>query len=331
MSVLIVEPLEAEVTQWLSERHAVHFAPELASDPVALRVALRLVRGVILPAGVAVDAPLLRAAPRLQVLGRVSGGLENIDLQACRAARVEVVRSLTATASAEAEFAIGALLAMLRRVPVQASDGLMVGREMGCATIGLIGMTPAARILAQLLPAFGTRVVGYDPSLHQNEALWAHWGIEPLPLRELMSQSEGVCVQLAYFPRYRGLLGERVLGFAKPGQVIVSIAYSAVFNDMALAEVMRRGCVPAVWFDSMEPGLLEPGRPLHGIAGLQVTPRLAGTTRESRARAAWGVARRIDAALTGASEPVDLLLPLAAFVTTEPADLPDPASEPRWQ
>jgi phosphoglycerate dehydrogenase-like enzyme len=331
MSLLIVEPLEAEVTQWLSERHAVHFAPELAADPVRLRLALHRTRGVILPAGVPVDAQLLRAAPRLEVLGRVSGGLEDIDMQACRAAQVEVVRSLTATASAEAEFGIGALLAMLRRVPIQASDGLMVGRELGCATIGLIGMSPAARILAQLLPAFGTRVVGYDPSLHQNEALWVNWGIEPLPLRELMAQSEGVCVQLAYFPRYRGLLGERVLGFAKPGQVLVSIAYSAVFDDVALAEVMRSGRVPAAWFDSMEPGLLEPGRPLHGIAGLQVTPRLAGTTRESRARAAWGVARRMDALLTGAPESVDLLLPVESFRATEPADLPDPAIEPRWR
>ena len=331
MSLLIVEPLEAEVTQWLSERHAVHFAPELAADPSRLRLALHRARAVILPAGVAVDVPLLRAAPRLQVMGRVSGGVENIDIEACRAARVEVIRSLTATASAEAEFAIGALLAMLRRVPIQASDGLMVGREIGCSTIGLIGMTPAAKLVAQLLPAFGTRMVGYDPSLHQSERLWAEWGIEPLPLRELMAQSEGVCVQLPYFPRYRGLLGERVLGFAKPGQVLVSMSYSAVFDDVALAGVMNSGRVPAAWFDSMEPGLLEPGRPLHGIAALQVTPRLAGTTRESRTRAAWGVARRIDALLTAASESVDLLLPVGEFRSSEPADLPDLAAERRWR
>ena len=32
----------------------------------------------------------------------------------------------------------------LRRVPVEGSDGLKVGRELGCATIGLLGLTPAA-------------------------------------------------------------------------------------------------------------------------------------------------------------------------------------------
>ena len=325
MSLLIVEPLEAEVMQWLSERHAVVFAPELAADPTRLRQALRQTKALILPPSVAVDVALLRAAPRLRMVGRVSGGGENIDLDACRAARVELVRSLTATANAEAEFAIGALLAMLRRVPVQTSDGLMVGREIGCSTIGLIGMTPAAKILAQLLPAFGARVVGYDPSLHMSEPLWGQWGIEPLPLRELMALSEGVSVQLAYFPRYRGLLGERVLGFAKPGQVIVSVAHSAVFDDIALAEAMHGGRILAAWFDSLEPGLLEPGRALYGIDALQVTPRLASTTRESRARAAWGVARRIDERLSAPPEPS------ADFRTSGPADLTDPAAERRWR
>ncbi|MET0517937.1 MAG: NAD(P)-dependent oxidoreductase [Burkholderiaceae bacterium] len=325
MSLLIVEPLEADVLQWLSERHSVHYAPELAGEPARLREALHLTQALILPPNVAVDVPLLRAAPRLRVVGRMSAGGENIDLEACRAARVEVIRSLTATASAEAEFAIGALLALLRRVPVQASDGMWVGRELGCATIGLIGMTPAAKMLAQLLPAFGTRVVGYDPSLHQSDPLWLQWGIEPLPLRELMEISEGVCVQLAYFPRYRGLIGERVLGFAKAGQVLVSMAHSAVFDDAALAEALAGGRILAAWFDSLEPGLLEPGRPLHGMASLQVTPRLASTTRESRTRAAWGVARRIDELLAAPPEPA------AEFRASAPAALPDPVAERRWR
>ena len=325
MSLLIVEPLEADVMQWLSERHAVQFAPELATEPARLREALHQIQALILPPSVAVDVSLLRAAPRLRVVGRMSAGGENIDLDACRAARIEVIRSITATASAEAEFVIGALLAMLRRVPVQASDGMLVGRELGCITVGLVGMSPAARMLAQLLPAFGTRVVGYDPSLHQSDPLWVQWGIEPLPLHELMEQSEGVCVQLAYFPRYRGLIGERVLGFAKQGQVVVSIAHSAVFDDVALAESLNSGRMLAVWFDSLEPGLLEPGRALNGAPGLQVTPRLASTTRESRTRAAWGVARRIDELLAAPPEPA------AEFRSTAPAVLPDPAGERRWR
>jgi D-3-phosphoglycerate dehydrogenase len=48
----------------------------------------------------------------------------------------------------------------------------------------------------------------------------------------------------------------------------------------------------------MEPGLLDAGRPLHKVPRLQVTPRVASTTRESRIRSAWEVARRIDEILS---------------------------------
>ena len=237
-------------------------------------------------------------------MGRLSAGAENIDFEACARAGVEVVRPSDATAQAEAEFMIGALLQMLRRVPVVNPEGLLVGRELGSATVGLIGMGPAAQPTAQLLQAFGTRVVGYDPALHASDALWARWLVEPVSLRELMEQSDAVCVMLTYFTRYQGLLGERYLSFCKPNQVLVSLASTSLFDENALADVLGAGRMAAAWFDSLEPGLLAPGRLLHQIDTLQVTPRVASTTLESRVRAAWDVARRIDDLLQPGSDMV---------------------------
>ncbi len=300
MDLLIVEPLEAEVMQWLVERYQVRYAPELARDPRGFRHALYNVRALVIPPSVALDAPTLHFAPQLRAVGRVSAGAENIDVDACARAGIEVVRSMTATALAEAEFMIGALLAMLRRVPVVGSDGLLVGRELGACVVGLIGMAPAARSMAQLLSGFGSRVVGYDPSLHASDGVWARWKVEPLPLRELLEQADAVCVQLAYFSRYRGLLGERFLPHCKAHQVLVSIAHSGLFDETALAAALTSGRIAAAWFDSLEPGALDPGRSLHDVDSLQITPRVASTTRESRTRSAWAVARRIDELLNGA-------------------------------
>jgi D-3-phosphoglycerate dehydrogenase / 2-oxoglutarate reductase len=317
MDVLIVEPLEPEVLHWLVARHAVRYAPELARDPRAFRQALFNVRALIVPPAVALDAQALHFAPVLRAVGRLSAGAENIDLDACARAGVEVVRPVNASAAAEAEFMVGAMLQMLRRVPVQSADGLLVGRELGGSTMGIIGMMPAARPLAQLVCAFGSRVVGYDPAVHVSDALWQRWKVEPLGLRELMEQCDAVCVLLTYFSRYQGLLGERFLSFCKPSQVLVSIAHSSVFDETALAEVLTSGRMAAAWFDSMEPGVLDPGRPLHEVEALQVSPRVASTTRESRIRSAWAVARRIDELLcatpargefkgTAPGEPADL-------------------------
>ncbi|HJV62750.1 MAG TPA: NAD(P)-dependent oxidoreductase [Albitalea sp.] len=294
MDLLIVEPLEDEVTQWLAARHSVRYAPELANDPRAFRQALYNVRALVIPPSVALDVQVLHYAPVLRVVGRVSAGAENIDLDACARAGVEVVRSATATAQAEAEFMIGALLSLLRRVPVVGSDGMLVGRELGACTVGLVGMAPAARSMAQLLAAFGSKVVGYDPSLHASDSVWERWKVRPLGLRELLEASDAVCVQLHYFTRYHGLLGERFLPFCKPDQVIVSIAHSGLFDEHALAHALTSGRVAAAWLDSLEPGALDEGRPLAGMNSLQITPRVASTTRESRLRSAWAVVKRID-------------------------------------
>ncbi len=310
--------------QWLGERHAVRYAPGLARDPRALRQALFNVRSLVIPPSVALDSQTLHFAPVLKAVGRLSAGAENIDLDACARAGVEVVRSSTASAVAEAEFMIGALLAMLRRVPVLNAEGLLVGRELGGATVGLIGMVPTARSMAQLLTAFGSRVVGYDPSVHATDSLWNRWRIEPMGLKELIEQSDAVCVQLAYFSRYKGLIGERVLPQCKPNQVVISVTHSSVFDEASLADVLASGRMAAAWMDGLEPGALDTTRPLHGIETLQVTPRVAGTTRESRVRSAWTVARRIDEIL-GVSAP-------AQQPTVKPlmsGDLPDLSAVPK--
>jgi D-3-phosphoglycerate dehydrogenase / 2-oxoglutarate reductase len=278
----------------------VRFAPELERDPRALRQALFNVRALIAPPSVALDAQALHFAPVLRAVGRLSAGVENLDAEAFARAGVEIVRPGSASAGAEAEFAVGAMLQLLRRVPVRSNDGMMVGRELAAATVGLIGMPAAARPLADLLGAFGAQVKGYDPALHGSDDLWQRWKIAPLGLRALIEQCDVVCVLLNYFSRYKGLLGERFLPHCKADQVWVSLGNSSLFDEAALAEALDSGRVAAAWFDSMEPGMLDPERPLHQVRNLQVTPRLAGTTRESRIRSAWAVVRRIDEILNNA-------------------------------
>ncbi|MEP7281432.1 MAG: NAD(P)-dependent oxidoreductase [Rubrivivax sp.] len=343
MDLLIVEPLDPEVVQWLEVRFRVQYEPDLAREPLALRRLLHGARAIISPPGVALDEPVLNAAPRLRAIGRLSAGAENIDLEACARAGVEVVRSPKSSAAAEAEFAIGALLQLLRRVPVENAEGLMVGRELGGATVGLVGMTPAARPLSQLLAAFGATVCGYDPALAPADPLWSGWGVRRLSLNEVFEQSDAVCVLLGYASRYRRLIGERYLAYGKMNQVIVSLTTSSVFDEAVLARALGSARIAAAWFDSLEPGALDRGRPLAEVGNLQVTPRVAGTTRESRLRSAWAVARRIDEILSapvGATRSRDALAALRAggvdplpaapqgFRPTAPDDVVDLADDP---
>ncbi len=319
MDVLIVESLDGDVLQWLEARHAVHFAPELAQDQAAFATALSLTRAVVIPPSTGLDAAMLKKAPRLRLVARLAVGTENIDLEACARAGVEVVRPASASAAAEAEFVVSSLLAMLRRVPIVNPEGLLVGRELGSCTVGLVGMTPAVQPLAKLLTAFGARVLGYDPSVHISDALWSRHGIEAVGLRELMARSDGVAVLLAFFSRYRGLFGDRLFQGAKANQVLVSLAHSNLFDEQALAQALTQGPLAAAWMDSLEPGVLDPERPLHRVATLQVTPRVSGITQGSRLRGAWAVVQRIDEMLMSSQPPAGAATAAIGGGTSAPA------------
>lgn len=291
MDLLIAEPLEAEVLRWLQARHDCVYAPRLTEDRKRFGDTLAQARAVMLPAQVPVNPRVLARAPMLRAIGRIVGGQEQVDLDACARAGVEVLRSPEACAPAEAEFMLGALLALLRPNPL--APHRIVGRELAHCTVGLIGMGPGARRLATVLQSLGTQVRGYDPALHPSSPQWPRWGVQPLGLRELFEQSDAVCLHLPIYSRYIGLLGDRVLPSCKPGQVLVSVSPVALFDETVLAELLNSGRMAAVWLDCVAPGTLEPGQPLHGATGLQTTPRLGSYTREARLRSAWGVARQV--------------------------------------
>lgn len=291
MDLLIAEPLEAEVLQWLQARHDCVYAPRLAEDRKRFGEALAQARAAMLPSQVGVNTRVLARAPMLRAIGRIVGGQELIDLDACARAGVELLRSPEAVAPAEAEFMLGALLTLLRPNPL--APNRVVGRELAHCTVGLLGMGPGARRLATLLQSLGTQVHGYDPALHATGAQWQRWGVQPVGLRELFEQSDAVCLHLPIYSRYIGLLGDRVLPWCKPGQVLVSVSPVELFDEAVLADLLNSGRMAAAWLDSVGPGTLEPGQPLHGATGLQTTPRLASYTREARLRSAWGVARQV--------------------------------------
>ena len=324
MDLLIVEPLESEVLQWLEARHRVRYAPELARDPRAFRQILFNVRAAIVPPTLRIDTETLSFAPLLRAIGRVGPGSENIDVDACQQVGVEIVRGAAATAPAEAEFLLGALIALLR--PGMGDGRHGGGRELASSTVGLIGLAPAARSFAALLSGFGSRLVGYDPTLHSSDLLWGRWRIEAIGLRELLEVSHAVCVQLPYYTRYQGLLGERYLPHCRPGQVIVSTSHSALFDEISLAQAVRSGRIGSIWLDSVEPGLLEPGRPLHGLPQVRSSPRLAGYTQESRVRSVWAVVHRLDEVLSQ-TPPVAREFRPSSASPLGPVSMPGPLSE----
>jgi phosphoglycerate dehydrogenase-like enzyme len=319
---------------WLEARHSVLYRPQLAQDERALRHSTDTVRAIVVPNQVVVNQDFLDFAPKLEVVARLQIGTDNIDLESCRQRDVRVLQARSANLRANAEFLVSALLLLYRQsmlsalAPKPTNDAIKysgLGREINGSTIGLLGIGPAATVLATLLTSMGARLIGYDPALHHSSPIWQQMRVQPVSLPDMMSTADAVSVQMLYASRFKGFVNARVLAACKPHQVWVSISRSALFDTGAMVEAMQDGRIGAWLTDSADEGESHALPLLRTLPNFYATPRIGSQTREARQRASWYMAHRLHDALTPEGATDD-----SAGSRSMPLSLPGEANPSSW-
>jgi D-3-phosphoglycerate dehydrogenase len=93
------------------------------------------VRAVVLRSGAALTSDDIELLPQLRHVVRAGSGTDNIDLDALRERSVTLHRNADASAQAVAEWALLAVLSLLRRTPL-GHDGLQRGEHLKAACLG---------------------------------------------------------------------------------------------------------------------------------------------------------------------------------------------------
>ena len=299
--ILLVQPLEVTAMDWLAARHSLAYRPSLQYDRAALLRELGSVRALVLPAHIQVNMELLNAAPNLCVVARLEESVTKTDLEGCQRRRVRVVQAASGMARAQAEYALAALLLVMRRGlgirPLSASAAevpvVPVGREVNGSTVGIIGLTATAHAVAPLLSSMGANLIGYDPAVHRSSELWRRLAIAPMGLADLLHKADAVLCLMPFASRYRGLFNDRTLADCRQGQYWVSLSKSELFDLSALADALRARTIAACVIDSSDESLVQPGNELDGLPNFVRTPGLSANTVEAKVRESWFVLDRI--------------------------------------
>ncbi|WP_432035870.1 2-hydroxyacid dehydrogenase [Streptomyces cucumeris] len=241
-------------------------------------------------------AEVFAARPGLRLVAVSRGGPVNVDLAAATRAGVAVSFAPGRNAAAAAEFAIGMMLAAMRRVPAADAE-LRAGRwrgdlyayeeagiELDGATVGLVGYGAIGRIVSRVLRAFGARVLVADPYTDP-EAARAD-GVEPVGLDELLDRSEVVSLHARLTPETRHLLNAERIARMRPGAVLVNTARGGLLDYAPLPEALRSGRLGALALDVYDVEPPPADWPLHSAPNVVTTPHLAGATRQTAHRAA---------------------------------------------
>ena len=283
------------------------YDPKLVDDAPRLAAAVRDARALVVRNRTQVRGALLEAAPRLEVVGRLGVGLDNIDVPACEARGIAVYPANGANDLSVAEYVITAALMLLRRAwfasaRVAAGEWPrteLMGRELAGKRLGLVGYGGIARVTGRMARDLGMSVAAHDPLLPADHAAWAHAIRQPLT--ELLRDSDVVSLHVPLTDATRNMLDARAIATMRRGAILVNAARGGVVDEAALCEALRAGHLGGAALDvfAREPVDAAAGALFAGVPNLILTPHIAGVTEESNVRVsavtAEAVARHLGA------------------------------------
>jgi len=205
-----------------------------------------------------IDAPFLRAHPKLRFIATRSSGYDHIDIAACRAQGVTVSNVPTYGENTVAEHTFALILALSRRLREVASTKRggtfsfeqMQGFDLHGKTLGVIGTGRIGLHVVRLARAFGMNVLGYDE--HPSELIAGLLGFSYAPFEELLAQSHILTLHVPLTPATVHLFDREAFAKCRPGVLIINTARGGVINTEALLEALESGRVGGVGLDVLE-------------------------------------------------------------------------------
>jgi (S)-sulfolactate dehydrogenase len=268
------------------------YEPTLVDRPAELHAALRDARALIVRNRTQVRGALLEAAPELNVVGRLGVGLDNIDVEACRARDIAVYPATGANNLSVAEYVITAALMLLRRAwfateRVAAGEWprtQLMGRELADKRIGLVGLGVIARETAGIARSLRMKVSGCDPHVPPDHPAWEH--VARHSLEELLATCDVVSLHVPLTDETRHMIDAEAIARMRRDAILVNAARGAIVDEAALVAALREGRLGGAALDvfESEPVDTQYGMRFRGVPNLILTPHIAGVTEESNVR-----------------------------------------------
>lgn len=261
-------------------------------EPARLAALLAEAEALIVRNQTRVDAELLRAAPRLQVIGRLGVGLDNIDVAAARERRIAITAARNANAIAVAEYVLAAMLHVARELAAADASvragawdrARFGGHELWGTTLGLIGAGEIGRRVAQRARAFGMVVVAHDPLVGPYDFAPAEQAITLLPLADVLVRADYVSLHVPLLPATRHLINAATLAHMRPETVLINTSRGAIVDETALCAALDAGRPRFAVLDVREHEPPGPDDAIRRHPRMLLTPHVAGLTVEAQER-----------------------------------------------
>jgi glyoxylate reductase len=301
-SVFVTRQLPGDALERLDAEHEVEVWPERLPPPRAeLFARAPKLEGLLSLLTDPVDAELIEAAPNLRAISNYAVGVDNVDVEAATARGIPVGNTPGVLTESTADLALALMLGIARRLVegeafVRAGEwvtwepGLMLGRDLHGATVGIVGYGRIGQAVGRRLEGFGCELLTTS-------------GSGGVPLDELLARSDFVTVHTPLTPATRGLIGTEALARMKPTAYLINTARGPIVDTDALAHALHAGELAGAALDVTDPEPLPGNHPLLEAPNLLVVPHVGSATVATRERMADMAVDNLLAGLAGEPMP----------------------------
>jgi phosphoglycerate dehydrogenase-like enzyme len=232
------------------------------------------------------DAAFFEACQNLELVLQTGGHAYHIDQAAAsrRGIVIALGRRVTRPAVVIPELVFGLMLGLVRQLYPLSTEmhhggwPALIGESLAGRTLGILGYGRLGHPVARLAEAFGMRVVAWDrtgSSPGRDE-----FGVERLPLEDLLATSDVVTVHLRLSDESRGLLNRERLWKMKPGAILINTARGAIVDEAALIEALQEKRLAGAGLDVFSTEPLPPASELRTLPTVILTPHVGWKVKD---------------------------------------------------
>ena len=238
------------------QHELVYFDTRLGPGTVSLAAGFPVVSVVV---NDVVDRDVLKqlAAGGTKLVATRSTGFNHIDLGAARELGVKVVRVVDYSPNSVAEFTVGLLLALNRKMPRAYNrtregnfelDGLM-GFDLVGRTVAVIGTGKIGIIFARIMAGFGCELLGFD--VHRSPE-FEKLGGRYAEADEIVAEADVISLHCPLTAQTHHIVNARMLARVKRGALLINTSRGGLVDTEAVIEALKSGQLGGIAIDVYE-------------------------------------------------------------------------------
>jgi phosphoglycerate dehydrogenase-like enzyme len=239
---------------------------------------------LVIRSGTHVGSSIKQSFPNLEAVIRVGTGLDNVDLDFCKAEGIAVYNAAGANSDAVSDYIVCMMLVALRKFNQLTEADVtgwnrtkFTGHSMSARTVGIVGFGHIGRLVHQKLAGFGCQgFVVFDPYLNSE----LPDGVQRVDdLDKLLRSCDLVTLHVPLLPETKYLINKDNLPLLKDGSILLNASRGGVVSEADVLAYAQDHDITYI-ADTVE-GEPRASEALRADPHVIVTPHIASLTKES--------------------------------------------------